>query len=150
MVMRRHRAVPAACLAPALALALCASTATAAELVRPFGGVQVAAADSGETVVVWTSKAGTLAAFGTPGGTFTAPAAIAPGRGVAYGSPLAMDGAGDVVIVWETINAYNCDKYGCTEDSLGVFAVTRPAGGTFGATVRLAPPQPGRKASPEL
>ncbi len=150
MVMRRHRAVRAACLATALALTLCASPATAAELVRPFAGVQVAAADSGETVVVWASKAGALAAFGTPGGTFTAPAAIAPGSGVPHTALLAMDGAGNVVIVWETINQYNCDKYGCIENSLGVFAVTRPAGGTFGAAVRLAPSQPGRSATPQL
>jgi len=150
--MRRLRAIRAVCLAPglALALALCASPASAVELVRPFGAVQVAASDSGETVVIWAAKGGAQAAFGTPGGTFTTPVVIAPGRGLPHTAPLAMDGAGDVVIVWETINQYNCDKYGCIEASLGVFAVTRPAGGTFGATVRLAPPQPGRKASPEL
>ena len=120
-------------------------------MVRPFAGVQIAAADSGETVVVWSARTGTQAAFGTPGATFTAPATIAPGSASsALGSVLAMDGAGNVVIVWESINAYNCDKYGCTEDSLGVFAVTRPAGGAFGATVRLAPPQPSRKARPQL
>ena len=63
--MRRLRATYAACLVFALGLALWASPA-AAELVRPFGGVQVAAADSGETVVVWGSRLGTQAAFGTP------------------------------------------------------------------------------------
>jgi hypothetical protein len=119
-------------------------------MIRPFGGVQVAASDSGETVVMWDSPTGTQAAFGTPGGTFTTPAAIAPGRGLSARSPLAMDGAGNVVIVWEQIDQHNCGKYGCDEDSLGVFAVTRPAGGTFGAPVRLAWPQPRLKASPQL
>jgi hypothetical protein len=53
-----------------------------------------------------------------------------------------------VVIVWEQMDQYNCGKYGCDEDSLRVFAVMRPPGGTFGAPVRLAWPQPSLKASP--
>jgi hypothetical protein len=139
--------VRAACLTPALGLALCASPAAAAELVRPFAGVQVAAADSGEIVVTWAAKNGVQAAFGTPGGTFTAPATIGASP---YGSLLAIDGAGDTVLVWEAIHQYDCGKYGCTEDSLGVFAVTRPAGGVFGSPVRLAPAQPSRTAAPQL
>ena len=48
-----------------------------------------------------------------------------------------MDGAGDVVVIWEAIHGHDCNKV-CTLDSLGIFATVRPAGGAFGAPVRLS------------
>lgn len=144
--MRRLRTLRAT----TLALGLCASPAAAAELARPFGGVQVAASDSGETVVVWNSKTGTHAAFGTPGAAFSAPATIAPANTTAFGPALAMDGAGNAVVVWEVINGRDCYKGSCIEDSVGVFALIRPAGGAFGPIVRLAPAQSGARANPQL
>lgn len=61
-----------------------------------------------------------------------------------------MDAAGDVVVVWEASNSYNCAKDVCQQDSLGVFAALRPAGGSFGAPVRLSAVQRGVLARPQV
>ena len=147
--------MPHAC-APGLALALCASDAAAADPVAPFSNPQVAAADSGETAVLWNTLDGAgRAAIGMPGGSFGRPATVTPpvnraAGGTAVGSTaVVMDGAGDVVVIWEAIHGHDCNKV-CTLDSLGVFATVRPAGGAFGAPVRLSAGRAYQLAEPRV
>ena len=152
--MSRLRAVRAACLAPGLALALFAGAgdaAASADLIRPFAAPQVAAAGGGETAILWSTADGaTQAALGTPGAAFGAPVTVAPPGTVADTKTVVMDAAGDVVVVWEAARSRNCQKDVCITDSLGVFAVTRPAGGAFGAPVRLSAAQPFQLAAPRV
>ena len=149
--MRRPAATLAICLAAGLALVL--SAPAAAEVVGnpPFYAPQVATADGGETVVVWQAAAGELqAAIGTPGTPFGAPVTIAPANQGSSSLAVVMDAAGDVAVVWEATHFYNCAKDVCQQDSLGVFAALRPAGGSFGPAVRLSAVQPGVQARPQV
>lgn len=121
-------------------------------MIRPFQSVQVATADNGETAVVWRTRQGAIhATVGTPGSTFAAPITLADGASATTAPSLAMDAAGNVVVVWETYVLGECDKYGsCQPSSLGVFAALRPAGGAFGAPVRVTQAQRGTGAGPQL
>lgn len=149
--MRAARVAFDLCLAAGLALVLCAPAATAAVVGNPpFNNPQVATADSGETVVVWQAAAGIQARIGTPGMPFGTPVTIAPPNQGGSSIAVVMDAAGDVVVVWEASNSYNCAKDGCQQDSLGVFAALRPAGGSFGAPVRLSAVQRGVLARPQV
>ena len=58
------------------------------------------------------------------------------------GPAVRMDAAGNVIAVWESVRTTGCTKYDCSSyESLGVFMRSRPAGGRFGAPVRLAAPR---------
>jgi len=141
------------CLAVLCACGAAAGSARAASLTtNPFGSVQVATADSGETAVVWRTAGGAIrTAIGTPGTPFSAPVTIADDQPLTSGPAVAMDAAGDVVIVWEAYALSDCGKYGdCAHTSLGAFAAIRPAGAPFGAPVRLARAQPRTVADPRL
>jgi len=116
----------------------------------PFYAPQVATSDSGETVVVWQAAVGIQAAIGTPGAPFGAPVTVAPANQGGSSPAVVMDAAGDVVIVWEASNYYDCAKDVCRRDSLGVFASLRPAGGSVGAAVRLFAGQRGILAQPQI
>ncbi len=148
--MRRPAVALAVCLAAGLALVL--SAPAAAEVVGnpPFYAPQVATADGGDAVVVWQAPAGIQAAIGTPGTPFGAPVTLAPANQGSSSLAVVMDAAGDVVVGWEASNFYNCAKDVCQQDSLGVFATLRPAGGSFGAPVRLSAVQRGVLARPQV
>ena len=134
--MRRLAAGLAVCLTTGLALVLSAPTPAAAVAGKPpFSGPRIAAADSGETVVVWNAPQGVQAAIGTPGGGYGAPVTITPNG---TDPAVVMDAAGNAVFVWEEGRSDDdCYKGSCGYYSLGVFAAIRPAGGEFGAPVRL-------------
>jgi hypothetical protein len=148
-MMGNRRLALAACVATAIAVLPCAP---AGAQQQPYQGAAVATADNGEVAVVWNEFApggvrSMKAAIGTPGATFGAPVTIAPEWD---GIDVAMDGAGNAVAVWEPTRSYDCAKANCMSDSLGVFASLRPAGGSFGAPMRLAAEQHGAGASPLL
>lgn len=134
-------------LACGLSLALCAPASAAVTRQAPFHGVSIAAADNGETAVAWhTATGGIEAAIGTPGAAYGPPATIAASSALipsADAPNVVMDAAGNAVIVWEVFLHVNCNKGGCLQFSQGVFASLRPAGGVFGAPVRLLAGQPG-------
>lgn len=145
----------AAFVALGLALALSAPAGAIVDGLPAYGAARVASADDGEIAVVWSAlTAGQpviQAAIGTPGTAFGAPVAIAPPATSTNLPEVAMDAAGDVVIVWEAVHYGNCSKGVCqNQDSLGTFASVRPAGGTFRAPLRLSPARPGQFASPLL
>ena len=119
-----------------MALVLSAPTPAAAVAGQPpFSGPRIAAADSGETVVLWNTPQGLQAAIGTPGGGYGAPVTITPSGA---DPTVVMDAAGNAVTVWEEGRSDDaCYKGSCGYYSLGVFAAIRPAGGEFGAPVRL-------------
>ena len=150
---RRGRAALAVCIATLGTGAAGTGAAVAAPIIiRPFQSVELATADNGETALVWRTRTGGMhAAIGTPGSPFTAPITLADGGSATTGPSLGMDAAGNVVVAWETYVLGGCDKYGsCRPSSLGVFVALRPAGGAFGAPVRLAQAQPGMSAVPRL
>ena len=149
---RRARWALVACVALVALAAGTAPAGAATPTVAPIHSVQVATADSGETVVVWRTVQGAArAAIGTPGTAFSAPVTIADTQPPISEAAVAMDGVGDVVIVWEPYALSDCGKYGdCRQSSLGVFAAIRPAGESFSAPVRLAQAQPGTIAGPRL
>ena len=150
---RRGRAALAVCIATLGTGAAGTGAAVAAPImIRPFQSVELATADNGETALVWRTRTGGMhAAIGTPGSPFTAPITLADGGSATTGPSLGMDAAGNVVVAWETYVLGGCDKYGsCRPSSLGVFVALRPAGGAFGAPVRLAQAQPGMSAAPRL
>lgn len=103
----------------------------------------------GEVAVIWTtagddSQRTTWASTGTPGGAFTAPQRISPPSPHTTRTSVAMDAAGNAVVVWEDsfcTGGYkgNCGGY----RSLGVWASVRPAGGRFRPPLRLSPEQEG-------
>jgi hypothetical protein len=139
----RPRAV--GCFAIAGALLLCGSASAAAAAVRrvgplPFADAQVAVADNGEAAVTWQTGpfVALQASLGTPGGAFTAPVTLAPLGSSPLFSSVAMDAAGDALIVWEQTSP---DAHGGESSSLGIFAAARGAGGALGKPVRIAGPQ---------
>jgi len=75
---------------------------------------------------------------------------LAPANQAIDSVAVVMDTAGDAVVVWEPVLSYNCAKADCAQDSLGVFAALRPAGGSFGPAVRLSAKQPGVQARPQV
>ena len=148
--MRLRRAALAACLAIGAPFALCGSASASATALSPFTNPRIATADNGETAVVWQSAAGIRAAIGTPGAGYSAPVTISASSSM---PTVVMDAAGDVVIIWEATasSADGCYKgTGCLISSLGVFASIRAAGGSFGAPVRLSPPQRFQVADPRV
>jgi hypothetical protein len=111
----------------------------------------VGAADNGEVVALSSSRAGALqASIGIPGARFASPATLAPAGQGSLRPAVAMDAAGDAVAVWQPIHGDCSGGRSCTYSSLGVFASLRPAGGLFGAPLRLAPPSPSEVANPLL
>jgi hypothetical protein len=153
--MQRLRLVLAASLACCLALVLCAPAGAADATFADYDDLQVGAADSGEIAVVWRATEGprmtVQAAIGTPGAPFSAPVTLGASSASATPPAVAMDAAGDVVVVWEPLQIEGCVRTVCaTDDSLGVFAAIRPAGGSFQDPVRLLPGQHSVHAEPML
>ena len=93
---------------------------------------QVAMAPDGDAVAVWTSYNGARyvvqAAVRPAGGAFAAPVDLSAAGESAYDPQVAIDPAGDAIVVWS----------GSTGANYVVRATTRPAGGTFAAAVDLS------------
>jgi hypothetical protein len=103
---------------------------------------QVATNPAGDAVVVWEYLVGqTLvvqAAVRPAGGTFSAPVNVSAGGLMGPLPRAAIDGAGNVTVVWRQGVA----------DSAKVQAATRPARGTFSAPVDLS--APGNVSGPQV
>ncbi|HEV7806075.1 MAG TPA: PKD domain-containing protein [Solirubrobacteraceae bacterium] len=99
-----------------------------------FGTPQVAIDGDGDAVVVWQEPDGAglntvvRAAIRPAGGSFGAPLRLSRSGSVAIHPQLAMNAAGDAVVVWEFL----------VGQTMVVQAAVRPAGGTFAAPVNVS------------
>jgi PKD domain-containing protein len=99
-----------------------------------FGTPQAAIDGAGGAVVVWQEPQGSglntivQAAVGPAGGSFAAPQRLSQSGSVSIQPQVAMNAAGDAVVVWEHL----------VNQTMVVQATVRPAGGTFSAPVNLS------------
>jgi hypothetical protein len=106
-----------------------------------FGGARTDVNDGGQAVVAWASPRGVRAVIGDRTTGFGAVAILSSASDTAAAPQVAIDAAGDAIVVWEikrTLPGSGCSTCGPRTVTNGVFASLRPAGGDFGAPVQVA------------
>ncbi|HEY1286124.1 MAG TPA: PKD domain-containing protein, partial [Solirubrobacterales bacterium] len=102
----------------------------------PINSPEIAISAGGATVVVWRlaeKNRSTIEASSRPaGGSFSAPAGVSSGIDNALSPDLAMNAAGDTVVVWS----------GESGGEQNAKAAVRPRGGAFGAPAEIAEVKP--------
>jgi hypothetical protein len=128
-----------------LACAACVADARGAGLPSAFhAGARVDVNARGQAIVAWDGSTGVRAVVGDRAGGFSATALLSTATDTFSSPQVAIDDAGDAIVVWETYRLSGggqCSTCGPHLVSSGVWAALRRSGSAFGATVALAGPQ---------